>query len=94
MKAFYQVKHQLKQLRWQVRRGAAAGRWGREQLSAMPSVLGNAMPKSGSHLLIQVLEGLVELGPFVNPGFPPIQAQKPHSNITSMALMMKIILRF
>ena len=34
--------------------------------------MGNAMPKSGSHLIIQVLEGLVRLGPFVNPGFPPV----------------------
>ncbi len=30
------------------------------------------MPKSGSHLIIQVLEGLTRLGPFVNPGFPPV----------------------
>ena len=30
------------------------------------------MPKSGSHLIIQVLEGLTAIGPFVNPGFPPV----------------------
>ena len=30
------------------------------------------MPKSGSHLLTQVLDGLTELGPFINPGYPPV----------------------
>jgi len=35
-------------------------------------VFGNAMPKSGSHLLTQVLHGLTKLGPFVDPGFPPV----------------------
>jgi len=30
------------------------------------------MPKSGSHLLTQILEGLTEIGPFVNPGFTPV----------------------
>ncbi len=38
----------------------------------MPVVFGNAMPKSGSHLIIQALQGLTQLGPFVNPGFPPV----------------------
>jgi hypothetical protein len=30
------------------------------------------MPKSGSHLINQVVQGLVQLGPFVNAGFPPV----------------------
>lgn len=30
------------------------------------------MPKSGSHLLTQILCGLTSLGPFVDPGFPPV----------------------
>jgi hypothetical protein len=30
------------------------------------------MPKSGSHLINQVLQGLPQLGPFINPGFPPV----------------------
>jgi hypothetical protein len=38
----------------------------------MPVVFGNAMPKSGSHLLTQILGGLVNIGPFVDPGFPPV----------------------
>ncbi|TFG49658.1 MAG: hypothetical protein E4H33_01800 [Anaerolineales bacterium] len=35
-------------------------------------IFGNAIPKAGSHLLIQVLLGLTKIGPFVDPGFPPI----------------------
>ncbi|OGO28924.1 MAG: hypothetical protein A2Z16_04955 [Chloroflexi bacterium RBG_16_54_18] len=50
----------------------AARRWGSEQLNASPAVLANAMPKSGSHLIYQVAQGLSQLGPFVNPGFPPV----------------------
>lgn len=65
-------KHWLKTLRWQMRRAAVARQWGRENLEKMPAVLGNAMPKSGSHLIIQVLQGLTQIGPFVNPGFPPV----------------------
>lgn len=55
-----------------MRRAAVARQWGRENLEKMPAVLGNAMPKSGSHLIIQVLQGLTQIGPFVNPGFPPV----------------------
>lgn len=66
------LKHTLKRLRYTYRRMQTARRWGSEQLNAMPAVLGNAMPKSGSHLIIQILEGLVDLGPFVNPGYPPV----------------------
>jgi len=47
-------------------------RWGSAILETTPPVLGNAMPKSGSHLITQVLQGLPRLGPFVNPGFPPV----------------------
>ncbi len=68
----YSTKERLKVIRWQGRRTLAALRWGRPALQSAPAVLGNAMPKSGSHLIIQVLQGLTRLGPFVNPGFPPV----------------------
>jgi hypothetical protein len=68
----YRLKHQAKLIRWQARRAGAALRWGPAALRRSPAVLGNAMPKSGSHLIIQVLQGLTRLGPFVNPGFPPL----------------------
>ena len=47
-------------------------RWGPGTLRHAPRVFGNAMPKSGSHLLTQVLHSLPSIGPFVNPGFPPV----------------------
>jgi len=72
MKLYYQVKRQLKYLRLELRRLQAAQRWGREALTRAPSVFGNAIPKAGSHLLIQVLLGLKDIGPFIDPGFPPI----------------------
>ena len=72
MKIYYKIKRQLKLVRLEIRRWLAARRWGKEALANAPSVYGNAIPKAGSHLLIQVLLGLTEIGPFVNPGFPPI----------------------
>ncbi len=65
-------KAMLKQIRWRSRRIEAASRWGPRNLGRTPRVFGNAMPKSGSHLLTQVLRGLTQLGPFVDPGFPPV----------------------
>lgn len=56
----------------ELRRVQAARRWGKEALDKSPQIFGNAIPKAGSHLLIQVLLGLTEIGPFVNPGFPPV----------------------
>ena len=72
MKLYFQTKRQLKLVRLALRRAQAAQRWGSEALGNSPSIFGNAIPKAGSHLLIQVLLGLTEIGPFVNPGFPPI----------------------
>lgn len=66
------LKHQLKIARWQLRRFNTSLRWGPDKLASVPAVLGNAMPKSGSHLIIQILQGLTRIGPFVNPGFPPV----------------------
>jgi hypothetical protein len=72
MMALYFGKYILKLGRWRYRRLRTALRWGPATLRKAPIVFGNAMPKSGSHLIIQVLEGLTHLGPFVNPGFPPV----------------------
>jgi hypothetical protein len=57
IKADRTLKHQLKIIRWKIRRRQVAWKWGSEWVSATPAVLGNAMPKSGSHLIIQVLQG-------------------------------------
>jgi hypothetical protein len=56
----------------------------------MPAVLGNAMPKSGSHLIIQVLQGLTHLGPFVDPGFPPVNRGETNDKLPVEAILRNI----
>jgi hypothetical protein len=81
------LKSWLKTRRWQARRLAAALKWGPGELSRMPAVLGNAMPKSGSHLIIQVLHGLAEIGPFVNPGFPPVNRTQSNAKLPTQDIL-------
>jgi hypothetical protein len=85
------VKTWLKLRRWQARRAAAALRWGPAELAALPAVLGNAMPKSGSHLIIQILQGLTALGPFVNPGFPPVNRTQANAKLSDPAILANIL---
>jgi hypothetical protein len=73
------VKSALKLLRWKVRRSQAMLKWGAGELQRMPIVIGNSMPKSGSHLIIQILEGLPKIGPFVNPGVPPLNRDEENA---------------
>ena len=76
------LKSSLKKIRWQMRRAQAARRWGIAELRRSPRIFGNAMPKSGSHLLTQVLHGLTAIAPVVDPGFPPVnrdEANRPRS---------------
>jgi hypothetical protein len=84
------LKHSLKILRWTARRALAALRWGSANLAATPAVLGNAMPKSGSHLIIQVLQGLINVGPFVNPGFPPVDRTEDNRQISEAGIVANI----
>jgi len=49
MSLYYRVKHRLKVLRWEARRARTARRYGAETLSTAPIVLGNSIPKAGSH---------------------------------------------
>ena len=65
----------------QYRRMQASRRWGMDALNGAPIVFGNAIPKSGSHLIIQVLLGLTEIGPFVDPGFPPANRYEDNSKL-------------
>jgi len=81
MSLIAEVKQPFKLVRWRLRRAQAARRWGAAQLGRMPVVIGNAIPKSGSHLLIQVLLGLTRLGPFVDPGMPPLNRSASNRNL-------------
>ncbi len=84
------IKHTLKLIRWQARRARAAARWGVGSLSRAPATLGNAMPKSGSHLIIQALQGLTRLGPFVNPGFPPVNRTEENRKLSDADVLTAI----
>jgi hypothetical protein len=90
MQATYEIKHWIKQGRWQARRAVVALRHGPDNLARMPAVLGNAMPKSGSHLIIQVLQGLTRLGPFVNPGFPPVNRAEDNHKLSDQEVLANI----
>jgi hypothetical protein len=90
MNPFYKVKHWLKLGRWRYRRAIVSIRFGATILENTPVVLGNAMPKSGSHLIIQVLQGLSRLGPFVNPGFPPVNRSEDNSKLSEKELLRNI----
>lgn len=68
----------------------AANRWGSGRLSAMPVVIGNSMPKSGSHLIIQILEGLPDIGPFINPGMPPLNWNEENKNLPEKEILRRM----
>jgi hypothetical protein len=85
------LKQSLKIIRWRYRRGIAALRWGPESLGKSPAILGNAMPKSGSHLIFQILQGLPKIGPAVNPGSPPLNRSEDNRKLSSEELLSNIM---
>lgn len=90
MSIYYETKHWLKLRRWQLRRTATSFRWRAERLANAPVVFGNAMPKSGSHLIIQILLGLTRLGPFVDPGLPPVNRSEENLNLPEEEVLANI----
>lgn len=90
MNAYGTTRYYLKLGRWRIRRAAAAMRWGSKNMNRLPAVLGNAMPKSGSHLIIQVLQGLTRLGAFVNSGFPPVNRDENNNKLPDHAILANI----
>jgi len=55
----------------------AAQRWKRIIFSDVPCLFGNAMPKSGSHLVLQILQGLAQVAPFSYVAPKPIRMITP-----------------
>ncbi len=49
------------------------------------------MPKSGSHLINQVVQGLVHLGPFVNPGFPPVNRDEVNDKLSDQDVLANLL---
>ena len=90
MEFFANMKSSAKWFRWRWRRFQAKKRWGRVDIEKVPIVFGNAMPKSGSHLLTQVLNGLPDIGPFVNPGLPPVNRTESNTPRTKEAIVRSL----
>ncbi len=61
----------LRYLRYRFRRAAAFARWG-PALWKAPVLFANSFPKSGTHLLTQVLQGMTRCGPAVDSGLPAV----------------------
>lgn len=59
-------------VRRMVRRTRARLRYGWDALEGVPVLFANSFPKSGTHLLTQVLGGFTKLGPAVESGLPAI----------------------
>ena len=59
--------------RWTWRKVRRALRHSRREIRQLPIVFGNAMPKSGSKLLFNILRGLEQVGPFVDTGLKEIK---------------------
>jgi hypothetical protein len=62
----------LRLARRQVRRWQALLRWRRTSLAGIPILFANSFPKSGTHLLTQILQGFPGVGPAVDSGLPAV----------------------
>jgi hypothetical protein len=71
-RAITRIGVELRQIRWRLRRGSARLRRGREALESSPILFGNSFPKSGTHLLAQILEAFPRIGLAVDRGMGPI----------------------
>jgi len=66
------LKTNAKLLRRDFRRVEQMLRYRRYTLDGVPVLFANSFPKSGTHLLTQVLQGFTKIGPSVNSGLPAI----------------------
>jgi len=62
----------LRLARRSLRRLRQCLRYGNRSLASAPVFFANSFPKSGTHLLTQVMEGFTRLGPAVNSGLPAV----------------------
>ena len=73
------VGRTLRLARWRARRAYAGLRYGRTTLLKTPILFGNSFPKSGTHLLAQVLHAFPLIGPAVDRGMGPILTFVPQT---------------
>jgi hypothetical protein len=62
----------LRLARRSLRRAVAQRRFPRIPMGEMPVLFGNSFPKSGTHLVTQILAGFETLGPVAVSGLPPV----------------------
>lgn len=60
-------------LRWIIKRYQVRRQFDRQAVANLPIVFGNAIPKSGSKLLFNILRGFTKIGPFVDSGLNEIK---------------------
>lgn len=70
--SIFKMMNILRYGRWQWRRFLTATRYGYTRLAHSPIIFGNSFPKSGTHLLAQILLAFPKIGPAVDPGMSPI----------------------
>ena len=63
---------QARLIRRSVRRANQSLRYGRASLKVAPILFAISFPKSGTHLLTQVLKGFTHIGPMVDSGLPAV----------------------
>jgi hypothetical protein len=87
------VDQRLRWGRWKARRARAMLKYGRIDT---PALFANSFPKSGTHLLTQVLSGFTGLGPFVVTGWQaitmfdgPTGAPRPQADILQFINRLK-----
>jgi hypothetical protein len=66
------IQMQARLVRRDLRRLGQMWHYRRLTLDDLPLIFGNSFPKSGTHLLTQVLHGFTRLGPAVDSGLPAI----------------------
>jgi len=67
-----QLNQQARLARRAGRRLAQALRYRQFSFSGVPVLFANSFPKSGTHLLTQILDGFTQIGPAVNSGLPAV----------------------
>lgn len=81
--------------RRRLRRMAAQKNFPDIPITKMPVLFGNSFPKSGTHLLTQILEGFTRLGPVLESGLSPVltfegESGRPRPLTTMLAELARL----
>jgi hypothetical protein len=76
-----------------IKRDRTLLKWRRSSFTGVPVVFGNAMPKSGSKLLMQILHGMTHLAPLVESSTGPIRTITVDGRTRSQQEILQDLLR-